>query len=118
MCLRTPAADPADCDCYECVEARRRTAAQAPSDGCCQPQTAQEPDVLESWRSAFQEAYREVQLEIFKAKIKKDMSKTMEKTAELVLEAMMLEIGENTRRTRFQKDLRTKLEKLIESAAE
>jgi hypothetical protein len=71
---------------------------------------------LESWRGAFHEAYREVQVEIFKAKIKKDLSKTMEKTAALVLETMMTEIQENVRRGRFQKDLRAKLEKLIESA--
>ena len=54
--------------------------------------------------------------EIFKAKIKKDLSKTMEKTAALVLETMMTEIQENVRRGRFHKDLRAKLEKLIESA--
>jgi hypothetical protein len=40
----------------------------------------------------------------------------MEKTAELVLETMITEIRENSRRARFQKDLRTKLEELIESA--
>jgi hypothetical protein len=71
---------------------------------------------LESWRGAFHQAYREVQVEIFKAKIKKDLSKTMEKTAALVLETMMTEIQENVRRGRFHKDLRAKLEKLIESA--
>jgi hypothetical protein len=125
MCLRSPAPDPKECDCYECVEARRRPPAPAREEECCQPQSAprpqrpeapQEPDVLESWRSAFHEAYREVQLEIFKAKIKKDLSKSMEKTAELVLETMITEIRENSRRARFQKDLRTKLEELIESA--
>ncbi|MDD5629532.1 MAG: hypothetical protein PHU21_10745 [Elusimicrobia bacterium] len=115
MCLRTPAADPKECDCYECVEARRDRSAAAQSRGEARP--AAETDVLESWRCAFHEAYREVQLEIFKAKIKKDLSKTMEKTAELVLETMMTELRENTRRARFQKDLRTKLEKLIETAA-
>jgi hypothetical protein len=114
--MRTQAAEPNECDCYECVEARRRPAARSRGEDCCRPRPAQEPDVLQSWRGAFHEAYREVQLEIFKAKIKKDLSKTMEKTAELVLETMMTEIQENTRRARFQKDLRAKLEKLIESA--
>ncbi|MCX5797652.1 MAG: hypothetical protein NTY77_19350 [Elusimicrobia bacterium] len=116
MCLRTPAADPSECDCYECVEARRKAAAQSQGAQCCQPQPAQEPDVLESWRGAFQEAYREVQLEIFKAKIKKDLSKTMEKTAALVMETMITEIREATRREHSQKDLREKLTKIIESA--
>ena len=116
MCQRTPAADPGECDCYECVESRERPVAHGRGEPCCQPRPSQGPDVLESWRSAFHEAYREVQLEIFKAQIKKDFSKTMEKTAALVLETMMTELQENMRRTRFQKDLRTKLEKIIESA--
>ena len=116
MCLRTPAADPGECDCYECVEARRRPAVPSRGEEYGQPQSSEGPDVLESWRSAFNEAYREVQVEIFKAQIKKDLSKTMEKTAALVLETMMTEIQENIRRARSQKDLRAKLEKLIESA--
>jgi|GEM_PF-3467747 len=116
MCQRTPATDAGECDCYECVEARRRPAAQSGGEPCCQPRPAEGPDVLESWRSAFHEAYREVQLEIFKAQIKKDLSKTMEKTATLVLETMMTELRENTRRARFQKDLRAKLETIIGSA--
>lgn len=118
MCLKTPPPPAGECDCYECVEERRgagKTAA-APREDC--PERAQCPDPLDSWRSAFHEAYREVQLEIFKAKIKAGMSKTMEKTAELVLETMMAEMGENLRRAKFQKQLRDKLEKLIESAGE
>ena len=116
MCLRTPAANPSECDCYECVEARRRSAGQSGAADCCQPQAGEVPDVLESWRGAFQEAYREVQLEIFKAKIKKDLSKTMEKTAALVMETMIAEIRESTRQAHSEKDLREKLAKLIESA--
>jgi len=115
MCQKTPAVDPDECDCHECVEARRRPAESRP---CCGSERPQEEDVLQSWRGAFFEAYREVQLEIFKAKIKADMSKTMEKTATLVMEAMVDELRENTRRSGFQKELRAKLEKLIESAGQ
>ncbi|MBI5241912.1 MAG: hypothetical protein HY926_15675 [Elusimicrobia bacterium] len=119
MCLRTPAADPADCDCYECVEARRGGAAEARAGACCPPPAeAGAPDVLGSWRGAFQEAYREVQLEIFKAKIKKELSKTMEKTADLVLETMLADIQESSRRARTDKELRAKLAKIVESAGD
>jgi hypothetical protein len=120
MCLRTPAADPADCDCYECVEARRGAAAPARAGSCCcqTPAEPAVPDVLESWRGAFQEAYREVQLEIFKAKIKKELSKTMEKTAGLVLETMLAEVQESARRARSDKELRAKLAKIVETAGD
>ena len=115
MCLRTPAADPADCDCYECVEARRGGAAASRSGSCC---CQSEPDVLTPWRGAFQEAYREVQVEIFKAKIQKELSKTMEKTADLVLESMLAEISEGARRARSDKELRKKLAKIVEADEE
>jgi hypothetical protein len=116
MCLRTPPADPATCDCYECVEARRGAAAPACAGAGGPPQPSSEsPDVLASWRGAFQEAYREVQVEIFKAKIRKELSKTMEKTADLVLESMLAEISESARRARSDKDLRKKLAKIVET---
>lgn len=115
MCLRTPAADPADCDCYECVEARRGAAAPSGSASCC---CQSEPDVLAPWRGAFQEAYHEVQVEIFKAKIQKELSKTMEKTADLVLESMLAEISESARRARSDKELRKKLAKIVEADEE
>ena len=123
MCQKTPQTpQPDQCDCYECVEARRggvRADRQEPDrqDACCQP-PQENPDVLGMWREAFHEAYHDVQLDIFKSKIKARLSKSMEKTAELVLETMIAEIHENTRRTRFNKDLQSKLEKLIESAGD
>jgi hypothetical protein len=118
MCEKTPAGDPSECDCFECVEARKRPAGQGGGECCCRSQPSEGGDALESWRSAFHEAYREVQLEVLKAQIKKDMSKTMEKTAALVVEALMSEVRENSRRSGFQKDLRAKIEKIIESAGD
>ena len=105
MCLKTP--QTAECDCYECVEAR------SGRDRCCRGESGG-PDALAPWRDAFQQAYHEVQVEVCKAKIKAKMSKTMDKTADLLLESMLAEIGENARRARFDKELREKLAKLVE----
>lgn len=116
MCEKTPAGDPAKCDCYECVEARNKASADCCEEECCCSKPAEPVDPLESWRGAFHEAYREVQLEILKAQIRKDLSKSMEKTAALVIEALMSEVRENSRRADFQKALRAKLDKIVESA--